>query len=55
MCFMILDLHKMHFKQISIENKVCNYYESLINAIKLKIKNIIMDEKKIQELDNLFC
>ena len=33
LCLMIVDLYKMHFKEINIKNKVFNYYNNLAKLL----------------------
>ena len=41
----------MHIKEISIKNRVYNYYfDNLIKAKKLETKNILIDEKIFKDL-----
>lgn len=42
---MIADLYKMDFKQINIKNKVYNYYDNLVKAKQLEIRNIRINEE----------
>lgn len=43
---MILDLYKVHFKDVNIKTKVYNYYvDYLTNAKKLETKKILVNEK----------
>ena len=41
----------MHFKEVDIENKVCNYYfDNLVIAKKLETENILIDAKSYKDL-----
>ena len=41
----------MHIQEISIKNRVYNYYfDNLVKADKLKTKKILIDEKKYKDL-----
>ena len=43
---MIKCRYKRYTKEISIKNRVCNYYfDNLVRARKLEITNILIDEK----------
>ena len=43
---MVVELYKMHFKEINIKNRVYNYYfDNLFKAKKLETKNILNDKK----------
>ena len=48
---MILDIRKMHFKEINIKNRVYNYYfDYLIKAKKIRNKKYLIDEKNYNNL-----
>ena len=52
---MIVGVHKMCFKEINIQNRVCNYYfDYLIKEKKLESKNILINEKNSKVLVNHF-
>ena len=45
-CLMILDIYKMHFKEINIKNRVYNsYFDNLIKAKNLETKTTLTNEK----------
>ena len=47
----IVDVGQMHIKEISIENRVCNYYfDYLIKAKELDTESILIDERDYKDL-----
>ena len=48
---MIIDLYKMHFKEIDIKNRVYKYcFDYLIRAKTIETKNIFIDEKNYKDI-----
>ena len=45
----------VNFKQISIKNKVYNYYGNLVKEKKLESKNIWIDQKNYKDLTIFFA
>ena len=51
LCLMIMDLYKMHFKEIDIKNRVYKYcFDYLIRAKTSETKNIFIDEKNYKDI-----
>ena len=48
---MVVDIYKMHAKEINIKSQVCRYYfNNLVKARKLETKNILINEKSYKDL-----
>ena len=48
---MIVGMHKMHIREIDLENRVQNYFfDNLMKAKKIETKNISIDEKNYKDL-----
>ena len=51
LCLMIVGMHKMHIREIDLENRVQNYFfDNLMKAKKIETKNISIDEKNYKDL-----
>ena len=50
LCLMIVDIYKMHTKNICIKNQVFHYHDDLIKSKKVETKNIVIDEKSYKDL-----
>ena len=51
LCLMVVNLYKMHYKQITIENRVYNcYFDYYIKSKKQETKNIFIDEKNYKDM-----
>ena len=45
---MAVGIYNMHTKEISIKNRISNYYfDTLIKGEKLKTENVLIDEEKL--------
>ena len=48
---MIMGMYEIHFKEINITNRVCNYYfDNLFKEESLETKNILINEKNYKDL-----
>ena len=47
---MIVDILKMHFKEINIKNRLFNYYSDYLIKAKKREINVLIDERNYQNL-----
>ena len=50
LCLKIVDIYKMHIKEINIKIRVFDYFDNLIKAKKLETKSALIDRKNYMDL-----
>ena len=48
LCLKIVDIYKMHIKEINIKIRVFDYFDNLIKVKKLETKSVLSDRKTIR-------
>ena len=41
---------RVKFKKIDIKNRVCHYFDDIINGIKINFSNILLDKKLYEHI-----
>ena len=50
LCLKIVDIYKMHIKEINIKIRVFDYFDNLIKVKKLETKSVLSDRKNYKDL-----